>query len=86
MSGPEGLLREIAPRALGALTRRYGNFADAEDAMQEALIVAATKWSAEGTPDNPLGWLIRVATRQMGEQYRRDDARRRREDLAASWS
>jgi RNA polymerase sigma factor (sigma-70 family) len=82
----EGLLRELAPRALGAVVRRYGDFADAEDAVQEALIAAAATWPASGEPDNPLGWLIRVAARRLADQYRRDDARRRREELAASWS
>jgi RNA polymerase sigma factor (sigma-70 family) len=80
------LLRDLAPRALGAVVRRYGHFADAEDAVQEALLAAATTWPADGTPDNPLAWLIRVASRKMADQYRRDEARRRREDLAASWS
>jgi RNA polymerase sigma factor (sigma-70 family) len=82
----EGLLRELAPRVLGAVVRRYGDFADAEDAVQEALVAAATSWPPDGRPDNPLAWLIRVASRRMVEQFRRDDARRRREDLAASWS
>jgi RNA polymerase sigma factor (sigma-70 family) len=80
------LLRDLAPRALGAVVRRYGHFADAEDAVQEGLLAAATTWPADGTPDNPLAWLIRVASRKMADQYRRDEARRRREDLAASWS
>ena len=80
------LLRDLAPRALGAVVRRYGHFADAEDAVQEALLAAATTWPADGTPDNPLAWLIRVASRKMADQYRRDEARRRREDLASSWS
>jgi predicted RNA polymerase sigma factor len=82
----DGRLRELAPRVLGAVVRRYGDFADAEDAVQDALIAAAAEWPTEGEPDNPLGWLIRVASRRMVEQYRREDARRRREDLAASWS
>ena len=59
--GLEGLLRDLAPRALGVIARRYGDFADAEDAVQEALIAASVTWPAEGRPDNPLGWLIRVA-------------------------
>jgi RNA polymerase sigma factor (sigma-70 family) len=80
------LLRDLAPRALGAVVRRYGHFADAEDAVQEALLAAATTWPADGTPDSPLAWLIRVASRKMADQYRQDEARRRREDLAASWS
>jgi RNA polymerase sigma factor (sigma-70 family) len=82
----EDLLRELAPRVLGVLARRYGDFADAEDAVQEALIAAATAWPAEGQPGNPLGWLVRVASRRLANIYRSDDARRRREELAASWS
>lgn len=84
--GTEDLLRALAPRVLGAVVRRYGHFADAEDAVQEALLTATTTWPTAGEPDNPLGWLIRVASRRMVDHYRRDDARRRREDLAASWS
>ena len=62
----EDLLRELAPQVLGAVVRRYGDFADAEDAVQEALLAAATHWPAEGVPDNPLGWLIRVAVAPDG--------------------
>jgi RNA polymerase sigma factor (sigma-70 family) len=82
----EGLLRALAPQVLGAVARRYGDFADAEDAVQEALLVAANAWPTDGEPDNPLAWLIRVASRRMADQYRRNAARRRREELAASWS
>jgi RNA polymerase sigma factor (sigma-70 family) len=85
-SPAEGLLRELAPRALGAVARRSGDFAAAEDAVQEALLAAATRWPADGTPDNPLGWLIRVAARRLTDEYRSEEARRRREVLAASWS
>jgi predicted RNA polymerase sigma factor len=82
----EGLLRDLAPRALGAVVRRYGNFTDAEDAVQEALVSAATSWPEAGLPDKPLAWLIRVASRRMADLHRSEAARRRREDLAASWS
>ncbi len=87
MSGPdvEGLLREFAPQALGAVARRYGDFADAEDAVQEALVAAAAEWPAR-LPDKPLSWLITVASRRLVDEYRRTDARRRREELAASLS
>jgi len=43
------LLRELAPQVLGAVLRRHGNFADAEDAVQEALLAAATAWPAGGS-------------------------------------
>ena len=48
-SATEGLLRDLAPQALGAVVRRYGNFADAEDAVQEALIAAIEKWPVGGS-------------------------------------
>jgi RNA polymerase sigma factor (sigma-70 family) len=82
----EGLLRELTPQVVVALVRRYGDFASAEDAVQEALVAASTTWPTEGLPDKPLNWLVRVASRRLIEQYRRDDARRRREHIAASWS
>ena len=81
----EGLLRELAPQALGAVARRYGGFTDAEDAMQEALLAAAGQWPT-AMPAKPLSWLITVASRRLVDEYRRTDARRRREELAASLS
>ena len=81
----EGLLRELAPQALGAVARRYGDFADAEDAVQEALATAAVEWP-QSLPDKPLSWLITVSSRRLVDEYRRTDARRRREELAASLS
>jgi len=80
----EDLLRELAPRVLGALVRRYGHFDAAEDAVQEALIAAALQWPKEGIPDSPRGWLITVASRRMTNQLRSEQARRRREDTAAT--
>jgi RNA polymerase sigma factor (sigma-70 family) len=80
----ERLLRELAPQVLGALVRRFGHFDAAEDAVQEALLAAATQWPDEGAPDNPRGWLIRVASRRMIDRLRSEQARRRREaDVAA---
>ncbi|MFC9653519.1 RNA polymerase sigma factor [Streptomyces sp. NPDC059892] len=79
----EDLLRTLAPQVVGVLTRRFGDFDWAEDAVQEALLAAATQWPDEGVPGNPRGWLIQVASRRMTERVRGEQARRRREDLAA---
>jgi len=75
----EHLLRELAPQVLGAVARRYGDFAAAEDAVQEALLIAAQHWPNEGVPDNPRAWLIQVAARRITDQLRTEIARRRRE-------
>ncbi|WP_367128142.1 RNA polymerase sigma factor [Saccharothrix sp. HUAS TT1] len=74
------LLRELAPRVLGALVRHHGGFDACEDAVQEALLAAATRWPVDGVPDNPTGWLITVASRRRIELWRADAARRRREE------
>ncbi|ORT57939.1 sigma-70 family RNA polymerase sigma factor [Streptomyces sp. CB03238] len=80
----EDLLRHHAPQVLGALVRRYGHFDAAEDAVQEALLAAAQQWPGSGVPDNPRGWLIRVASRRLMDQLRADEARRRREEAEAA--
>ncbi|MGI5239644.1 RNA polymerase sigma factor [Dactylosporangium sp. CA-139066] len=80
----EDLLREIAPQVLGALVRRYGDFAAAEDAVQEALLAAALHWPGDGVPDNPRGWLVVTASRKLVDNARSEQARRRRESVAAA--
>ena len=81
----EDLLRELAPRVLGALLHRYGygQFHLCEDATQEALLAAALQWAAEGQPENPRGWLVTVATRRLLDQVRTEQSRRQREEKIA---
>ena len=64
------LLREIAPQVLGVVARRHGDFAEAEDAVQEALIAAAEQWPVAGIPNNPRGWLYQVAMRRLTDFVR----------------
>lgn len=81
----EHLLRELAPQVLTAIVRRFGAFDAAEDAVQEALIAAAAQWPADGLPDDPRAWLIRVAARRFVDHTRAEAARRRREENTAPW-
>jgi RNA polymerase sigma factor (sigma-70 family) len=81
--GSEHLLRDLAPQVLGAVIRRFRDFAAAEDAVQEALIAAAMQWPSEGVPDNPRAWLIQVAFRRMTDHVRSEVARRQRETAVA---
>src|SRR6202050_4658496 len=80
----EHLLRELAPRVLGAVARRFRDFSSAEDAVQEAMIAAFSQWPQEGIPENPRGWLIQVACRRMTDQVRNEIARRERETAVAA--
>jgi len=77
----ECLLRELAPRVLGAVMRQGSDFGASEDAVQEALIDAAEQWPRLGIPDNPLGWLIRVARRRLTDHIRSEASRRNREAI-----
>jgi len=78
----EELLRGHAPRVLGALARRCGDFSAAEDALQEALLAAHVEWPATGAPANPGGWLFRVACRRLADAVESEAARKRRESQA----
>ncbi|PZS18343.1 MAG: RNA polymerase subunit sigma-24 [Pseudonocardiales bacterium] len=79
----EELLRELAPGVLATVTRRYQGFDVCEDAVQEALLAAATQWPVEGVPENPKGWLVTTASRRWIDSWRNDAARRRREEAVA---
>ncbi|MEU4364542.1 DUF6596 domain-containing protein [Promicromonospora sp. NPDC023987] len=72
-------MRTLAPQVLGALVRRGADFATAEDAVQEALVEAVRHWP-DGAPDDPKGWLLRVAGRKLIDAQRSEAARRRREE------
>jgi RNA polymerase sigma factor (sigma-70 family) len=78
----EDLLRELAPQVLGVLVRRYGDFDAAEDAVQEALLAAASHWPRDGVPEKPYGWLVQTAARRLIDQRRSERSRRERESLA----
>jgi len=82
-SATESLLRDLTPQVLGALVRRYGQFEECEDAVQEAVVAATLAWPTSGTPANPRGWLITVASRRLIDQIRSDHARKAREMTVA---
>jgi RNA polymerase sigma factor (sigma-70 family) len=79
----EGLLRSLAPQVLGILVRRFGDFDDCEDALQEALLAAAVHWTRDGIPDKPRAWLLQTASRRLTDLARSEQARRRREEQVA---
>jgi RNA polymerase sigma-70 factor, ECF subfamily len=61
--------------AVAALCRLTGDLDAAEDAVQEACVVALERWPTVGVPDNALGWLIGVARHKAVDRLRREAAR-----------
>ena len=83
LSDVDDLLRDLAPQVVGVLTRRYGDFGAAEDAVQEALLAASVHWPRDGIPAGARGWLIQTAERRLIDQWRSERARADREAIAA---
>ncbi len=65
------LYQQQSRRVLATLIRLLGDFALAEEAMQEAFAAAVRQWPGEGVPDNPVAWLIRAGHRKGIDQIRR---------------
>lgn len=61
-------------KAVSHLTSRFGSIhlELAEDSVQEALIKAMQSWPYSQVPDNPTGWILRVARNKMIDHLRRD--------------
>jgi RNA polymerase sigma-70 factor (ECF subfamily) len=61
-------------RIVAALTRRFGveRMPLVENAVQEAYVRALERWPAEGVPDEPERWLVRVAHNALVDGLRRD--------------
>jgi RNA polymerase sigma-70 factor (ECF subfamily) len=76
---------EVAARSsygklLAILASRSGDIAAAEDALADAFAAALAQWPRDGTPVNPIGWLLTVARRSIGHSV----GRRKTADAAAS--
>lgn len=82
----EHFFRHEYGRLVATLTRRVGvRHVDlVEDAVQTALMTALRTWSASGLPDDPGAWLYRVAHNHVVGALRRNDARSRILEAAAT--
>ncbi|HZO78721.1 MAG TPA: sigma-70 family RNA polymerase sigma factor [Solirubrobacteraceae bacterium] len=68
----EQVFREQWGRVLAALIGFLGDFELAEEAAQEAFVIAAERWPREGTPTNPAAWLVTTARNRAINRIRRD--------------
>src|SRR5216683_557452 len=67
------VFREEVGKVVGALLRILGNFAVAEEIVQDTLLLALERWPREGIPAQPGAWLMTVARHRAIDQLRLDD-------------
>jgi RNA polymerase sigma factor (sigma-70 family) len=77
------VVREHAGRLAVALMRVTGDFATAEDLVQDAVLAALQHWPVDGIPERPDAWLFTVARRRALDGFRRADNYRAK--LAQLW-
>ena len=65
------LFREESGRAVATLIRILGDFDLAEEAVQDAFVMALDRWPAEGIPRNPGAWITRTARNRAIDIVRR---------------
>jgi RNA polymerase sigma-70 factor, ECF subfamily len=65
------LFREESGRAVATLIRILGDFDLAEEAVQDAFVVALDRWPSEGLPRNPGAWITRTARNRAIDIVRR---------------
>ncbi|GAA2115190.1 RNA polymerase sigma factor [Streptomyces synnematoformans] len=70
------VVRDHAGRLAGTLIRLTGDFATAEDLVQDAVVAALRRWPAEGIPDRPDAWLYTVARNRGLDLLRREETYR----------
>lgn len=65
------VVRDHAGRLAAALVHLTGDFATAEDLVQDAVEAALVHWPTEGIPDRPDAWLFTVARRRGLDHLKR---------------
>ena len=67
----ERVFREAYGQAVATLIRIFGDITVAEDAVQEAFVVASDRWRSDGIPPNPAGWIVTTARNHAIDELRR---------------
>jgi RNA polymerase sigma-70 factor (ECF subfamily) len=80
----ERAFREAHGQAVATLTRLFGDLTLAEDAVQDAFVIAADRWPTDGVPDNPAGWIVTTARNRAIDVVRRNRRGRQLTERAAA--
>jgi RNA polymerase sigma-70 factor (ECF subfamily) len=83
VSDVERVFRQESGRAVASLVRVFGDIDVAEEAVQEAFVVALQRWPDVGLPPSPAGWIITTARNRAIDRLRRESSRDDRHAQAA---
>ena len=72
----ERVFREVYGQAVATLVRLFGDIGLAEDAVQDAFVLATERWTGDGIPPNPAGWIVTTARNRAIDDLRRSSRRR----------
>lgn len=75
--------RNESGRCLATLVRLTGDLDAAEDALADAFAIASDRWSRDGFPPNPGGWIVTTARNRAIDHHRREAGRDERHAAAA---
>ena len=71
----ERVFRHESGRAVATLVRLFGDIDIAEEAVQDAFVLAAQSWPSAGVPPNPGGWIVTTARNRAIDRFRRESSR-----------
>ena len=80
----ERVFREAYGQAVATLVRIFGDISLAEDAVQDAFVVATDRWRSDGVPLNPAGWIVTTARNRAIDALRRSARGRELHEQLAS--
>ncbi|MDG4781718.1 sigma-70 family RNA polymerase sigma factor [Micromonospora sp. WMMD961] len=83
MPDVEAVFRAEYGRAVAVLVRLLGDIDLAEEAVQEAFVIAVARWPTTGPPPSPAGWIITTARNRAFDRLRRETSRADRHAQAA---
>lgn len=78
------VFRDEAGKAIATLIRLFGDIDLAEEAVQDAFMVATEKWPGVGLPPNPGGWIVTTARNRAIDRLRRESTREDRHAQATA--
>src|SRR5262245_7444224 len=71
----EQVFREEYGRAVAVLVRHFRDIDVAEEAVQDAFVIAQQRWPSAGVPPSPIAWIITTARNRAIDRFRREVSR-----------